>query len=82
MSLREKLAAMAEQSKSMIPQEARAVMEASIEELRTSGILDHARKVGDMAPAFDLPSTSGEAFELERACTRGPVVVSYWRGKW
>ena len=40
-----------------LPEDAKALMQRSIDDLRASGILDRVVKVGERAPDFTLPST-------------------------
>ena len=82
MTLQERLDAMREASKARIPAEARAVMERSIEELRTSGIMKRIARVGQRAPDFALPNASGQSVRLADLVARGPVVLSFYRGRW
>ncbi len=82
MSLQEQLDALRAQSKMRIPAEAQAVMQASIDELRASGILNRVPKIGERAPDFALPNTSGQLVGLERMLAKGPVVISFYRGRW
>jgi AhpC/TSA family protein len=82
MSLADKLAAIAEAAKTRIPPEARAVMHRGVEEVRASGILDRVVKVGERAPDFTLPDQSGRPVSLAGLLARGPVVLSFYRGRW
>ena len=82
MSLQEQLDALRAQSKTRIPPEAQAVMQRSVEDLRGSGILSRVPKVGDRAPDFTLPGASGEPVSLSSWLARGPVVASFYRGRW
>jgi len=82
MSLQEQLDALRTQSKTRIPPEAQVVMQRSIDEVRASGILSHVPKVGDLAPDFALPNAMGELIGLKSLRARGPVVVSFYRGRW
>ena len=82
MTLQERLDAMREASKARIPADARAVMERSIEELRTSGIMERVVRVGQTAPGFTLPNASGQPVRLADLVARGPVVLSFYRGRW
>lgn len=50
--------------------------------LLNSNITDHAKKVGDSAPDFRLPSVKGGEISLKELLERGPVVVSFYRGGW
>jgi hypothetical protein len=82
MALQEKLDAMREMSKTRIPSEARAVMERSIDDLRASGIMRRVARVGQTAPDFTLPNADGRPVGLKELLARGPVVLSFYRGRW
>jgi AhpC/TSA family len=82
MGLTETLDAMREASKARIPPEARAVMERSIDELRASGIMARVVGVGRPAPDFMLPNAAGDSVSLAGLRARGPVVLSFYRGRW
>jgi hypothetical protein len=82
MALQEKLDAMREMSKTRVPPEARAVMERSIDDLRASGIMSRVARVGQPAPDFTLPDAAGQPVSLEALLARGPVVLSFYRGRW
>ena len=82
MALQEKLDAIREMSKARIPPEARAVMERSIEDLRASGIMNRIARVGQSAPNFTLPDVDGQSVSLAGLRARGPVVLSFYRGRW
>lgn len=82
MSLQEKLDAMREASKARVPAEARAIMQRSVDDLRASGIMDRIVKVSQPAPDFTLPNVSGGSVSLKALLGRGPVVLSFYRGRW
>ena len=82
MGLQAKLDAMREMSKTRIPPETRAVMERSIADLRASGIMDRIARVGQAAPDFALPDAGGQSVSLAALRSRGPVVLSFYRGRW
>jgi len=82
MSLEEKLAAIREMAKTRQPPEVRAVMQKATEDLRASGIMDRVVKVGAPAPDFTLPNMTGQPVSLSVLRTRGPVVLSFYRGRW
>ena len=82
MSLEEKLAAIREMAKTRQPPEVRAVMHQATEELRASGIMDRVVKVGAAAPDFTLPNQTGQSVSLAALRARGPVVLSFYRGRW
>jgi hypothetical protein len=82
MALREKLDGIREMAKTRIPPEARAIMERSVEELRVSGAVTRVARVGHTAPDFSLPNASGQEVSLKSLLAHGPVVLSFYRGRW
>jgi len=82
MALAEILDRLREAAKGRIPPEARAVMERSVEELRASGIMQRVARVGQTAPDFTLPNAAGARVSLIELRARGPVVLSFYRGRW
>jgi hypothetical protein len=82
MALQERLDAIREGSKTRIPPEARAIMERSVEDLRASGIMSRVAKVGQAAPDFTLPNSTGQPVGLKQLLGHGPVVLSFYRGRW
>lgn len=82
MKLQEKLDGIKAELQASIPPEAVAVMQRAAEELRASKILDKALKTGDKAPGFSLPNANGEIVSSKELLTKGPLVVSFYRGMW
>ena len=82
MSLEERLAAIREMGKTRQPPEVRAVMQKAIDDLRASGIMERVGLVGAPAPDFTLPNASGQPVSLAALRARGPVVLSFYRGRW
>ncbi len=82
MSLQERLDAIRAAAKARIPAEAQAVMQRSIDDLRASGIMSGIVHVGQPAPDFTLPNGSGQPVALGDLRARGPVVLSFYRGRW
>jgi hypothetical protein len=82
MSLEEKLAAIREMAKTRQPPEVRAVMQKATEDLRASGIMERVAKVGAPAADFTLPNVAGQPVSLAALRARGPVVLSFYRGRW
>jgi hypothetical protein len=80
--LKERLDAIRDMAKTRIPAEAREVMERSVADLRASGIMDRVAKVGQRAPDFTLPNAQGQDVRLASLLARGPVVLSFYRGRW
>ena len=82
MSLAERLDAVRTAAATRLPKEAQAVMHAATDGLRASGILDRVPKVGTVAPPFTLPNTNGQLVESTALLARGPLVVTFYRGRW
>ena len=82
MTLQEKLDGMREASKTRIPPEARAIMQRSIDDLRASGLMNRIARPDQPAPDFTLPNASGLAVGLKELLAHGPVVLSFYRGRW
>ncbi|MGH7263717.1 MAG: redoxin domain-containing protein [Candidatus Rokuibacteriota bacterium] len=82
MTLNEQLQAIKDKSRERIPAERRQIMERAVEDLRKSGAVDRVVKVGERAPDFTLPSATGREVSLSGLLARGPVVLSFFRGRW
>ena len=82
MALKDKLDAIKAQARTRIPPEAQALMQRSVEDVRASGIQARVPKVGSRAPSFTLPDTAGRPVSLESLLVKGPVVLSFYRGRW
>jgi len=64
------------------PAHVTAMMHAATEDLRASGILEGVARVGQRAPLFARPDLEGRTVHLRRLIERGPVVLSFFRGRW
>jgi hypothetical protein len=64
------------------PPEVVAEMHRAVDELRASGALDRVLKVGDPMPSFHLPNQDGREVDSASLLARGPLVVTFYRGKW
>lgn len=82
MSLNEQLASLKAEKDAARPAEATAIMNRATEELRASGILDGVPGVGDTAPVFARPDLDGRTVRLESLLRKGPVIASFFRGRW
>ncbi|MDJ0625172.1 MAG: peroxiredoxin-like family protein [Candidatus Caenarcaniphilales bacterium] len=71
-----------EESTKNISVEIRKTFEDAINDLRKTGIVDKALKVGDKAPSFTLLDSTSEEVSLKKLLKKGPVVVSFYRGGW
>jgi hypothetical protein len=65
-----------------VPEEMLKTMETAGKHLEQSGIVDKNLKVGDRAPSFTLPNVTGEPTSSATVLTKGPLVVSFYRGGW
>jgi hypothetical protein len=82
MSLQEALQEFKNGVVARLPAEDVALMDKATEDLIRSGIAVRAKKVGEKAPDFTLPNTSGEMVKLFALLARGSVVVTFYRGTW
>jgi hypothetical protein len=82
MRLQDRLDELKAKAKQRVPAEAWAVMERATATLEASGINNHVVKVGEVAPDFTLPTTTGSEVALGSLVARGPVVLSFYRGRW
>ena len=82
MTLREQLDELKAKSAARVPPETREVMRRAVEDLRRSGLADRALKVGHRVPDFTLPDEDGRPVPLAGLLARGPVVLSFYRGRW
>ncbi len=53
-----------------------------VQGLREVGVGEHALKAGDAAPDFALATAEGRIMALADLWAKGPVVLSFYRGKW
>ncbi len=81
-SLNERLAALRAQKEQGRDPEATALMNRATDDLRASGILAGVNSVGEAAPLFARPNLEGETIRLRSLLERGPVIVSFFRGRW
>jgi len=82
MGLQEKLTRLRKGFEAQAPKEVVEIMHRSTNNLEKSGILDGTVKVGDQAPDFSLKNADGQEFSLKNLLSHGPVVLSFYRGKW
>ncbi len=81
MSLGRRLKAISDGLSARDPQ-ASATLHGFIEDLRASDIMSRVKKVGDEAPAFSLRAADGSDVSLDSLVARGPVILSFYRGRW
>jgi hypothetical protein len=82
MPLKEELKALQTRLESGRPPEVVAKMHKAVEELRTSSAPARVLKVGDKAPDFVLPNADERPVDSRALLASGPLVVTFYRGRW
>lgn len=82
MALKDDLVALKQRLESGRPREQVALIHRAVDELRRSGAAGRALGVGDSAPAFTLPNADGRPVSLADLLAHGPLVVTFYRGRW
>jgi len=82
MSLKEDLAALRTRLEGNRPPDVVKTMHRAVDELRESGGAARILKAGQRAPAFALPNADEELVESRRLLAQGPLVVTFYRGRW
>ena len=82
MSLKAELKALQTRLESGRPADVVATMHRAVEELRASGAADRILKVGDKAPEFVLPNAAEHPIGSQALLAKGPLVVTFYRGRW
>jgi len=62
--------------------EMRGFYDALIKRLRQADVLENALKVGDKFPDFALPNGRGHFFQFSDLLAGGPLVITFYRGRW
>ena len=81
-TLNEELAAFRTERDAARDPEYTAIMDRATEELAATDILDGVPSVGDRAPLFARPDLDGSSVRLSSLLRKGPVVASFFRGRW
>ena len=82
MPLKEELKALRTRLESGRPAEVVATMHRAVEELRTSGVVGRALKVGGKAPHFVLTNAAEQPVDSRALLAKGPLIVTFYRGRW
>ena len=82
MTLQARLDTMRKQFEATAPPEALAVMHRATDDLLASGIMDDVLNVGERAPDFSLFDQHGSLISASALLSKGPVVISFYRGVW
>jgi hypothetical protein len=81
-SLKEELKALRTRLEAGRPPEVVGAMHQAVADLRASDIASKVLKVGDRAPEFALPNAAGVPVDSRRLLATGPLVVTFYRGRW
>ncbi len=82
MSLKEDLAALRTRLEGNRSPDVVKTMHRAVAELRESGAPARTLKPGQRAPAFVLPNANEEMVDSGRLFAQGPLVVTFYRGRW
>lgn len=82
MTLAAQLNAFKQDFEPKLPEDVLGQMHQATRDLRASGILQNAPKIGDQLPAFTLHNQEGQAISSEDLLAKGPLIVSFFRGSW
>jgi hypothetical protein len=82
MSLKDELSSLRARAEAKRPPDVVAAMRRAVDELRASGASERVLKPGTRAPHFALPDGDGRIVDSAELIHRGPVVVTFYRGRW
>ncbi len=82
MSLKQELSELRTRAESRRAPEIVEKMHRAVDELRRSGAAERALKVGDRAPSFSLLNAQEELVHSKDLLAKGPLVISFYRGRW
>ena len=81
-TLSERLQKITSDTAALVPAERLEPVLREIGRLRTECAAARVLKVGDAAPGFELPDHNGNLVRSAELLAHGPVVVSFFRGRW
>ena len=82
MALQTQLDEVKAQMMAQMPEEVKTVIMEAGGKLAQSGLIDGARQKGDAAPKFTLPGVNGATVTLDGLLSKGPTVLTFYRGAW
>ena len=82
MALQEKLDKLKAGFEAKAPKDALDIMHRATDELRNSGIMQKVLKIGDKAPEFELNNADENMIRSKDLLSSGPLVLSFYRGRW
>lgn len=65
-----------------VPADIQAIHAKVVEELKQAGAAERSLKASDPAPNFELPDQNGKLVRSAELATRGPLIISFIRGRW
>ncbi|MDR5730252.1 MAG: peroxiredoxin-like family protein [Terriglobia bacterium] len=80
--LQDQLDQITEQTRQLVQPERLEPNENAVAQLFASGIEQQILPVGRLAPEFDLPDANGRVVRSADLLALGPVIVSFFRGRW
>jgi peroxiredoxin len=81
-TLKAEIDAFVAEAQGRLPDALLAELQRSIDDVRRSGVADRALSIGDVAPEFTLPNARGNLISLADLLSRGPLIISFYRGVW
>lgn len=82
MSLKAQIDAYNIEKDAKLPADVLALMNTTNQELIAQHIKDNALQVGQKVENFSLANHKGESIELSELLSKGPVIISFYRGGW
>ncbi len=82
MALQEKLDKLKADFEAKAPKDALEIMHRATDDLKSSGIMDQVLKIGDKAPEFELNNADENIIHSKDLLASGPLVLSFYRGRW
>ena len=82
MSLNDEIQEMQWQMLEKAPPGMSDMIDKAVAEMIVSGAAEKALKVGSKAPEFALPNLRGKTVRLSEVLSKGPAVVTFYRGSW
>ncbi|WP_299781480.1 peroxiredoxin-like family protein [uncultured Formosa sp.] len=67
---------------SKAPEEIKTIYDAGFRAVEYSGVVKHAKHIGDIAPDFKLKNALNKDVTLHEYLKKGPIVLTWYRGGW
>ena len=82
MRLQDEIKTFNQEALASIPPETIKIMVKATEKLADSGIVNRALAKGNSIPPFSLPNVHGQIITSADLLSKGPQVISFYRGSW